>query len=167
MPHFLPLLPFSAFFSFLPTGLPVSHPRRAARLGGSGSAPREEAQATGQARGAEAAKAGAPTPGQGRARAGRVAGRRTRGGRARLAREPLARPGGRGRSVLAPAASSPHLWVGSAASGDCSKMADSLLRGEAETVQFAPLWLGWRWWRASSSSHCSRREQCCEPGSWD
>ena len=58
--HFLPLLPFSAFFSFLPTGLPVSHPRRAAGLeaearlrGGGGARP------AGQARGAEPRKRGA------------------------------------------------------------------------------------------------------------
>lgn len=57
-------------------------------------------------------------------------------------------PGGRGRSVLAPAASSPHLWVGSAAWGRPVQDGGGLLRGEeAETVQFAPLWLGWRWWR--------------------
>lgn len=61
---------------------------------------------------------------------------------------PWRAPGGRGRSVLAPAASSPHLWVGSAAWGRLFQDGGGLLRGEeAETVQFAPLWLGWRWWR--------------------
>lgn len=50
--------------------------------------------------------------------------------------------------MLAPAVSSPHLWVGSAAWGRLFQDGGGLLWGEeAETVQFAPLRLGRRWWR--------------------
>lgn len=106
------------------------------------------ASPAGQALRCRAAKARGARRLEGARRAAAWPGGRTgSGARARPA-SPWRAPGGRGRSVLAPAASSPHLWVGSAAWGRLFQDGGGLLRGEeAETVQFAPLWLGWRWWR--------------------
>lgn len=158
-PRTSPLLPFGPTlrfllllsFSLLSTGLRVFHPPRAAgrkaeaRLGRGGGG----ARPAGQARGAESRKRGARA--RAGARAGWPRGRAARAGERRARAWPASpwrAPGGRGRSVLAPAASSPHLWVGSAAWGRLFQDGGGLLRGEeAETVQFAPLWLGWRWWR--------------------
>lgn len=147
LPPFAPILRFLLFPSYWASRLSSSEGREAR---GSGSAPRRRRrEAGGTGARCRAAKARGARRGGGARGLAAWPGGRTRERRARAwPASPWRAPGGRGRSVLAPAASSPHLWVGSAAWGRLFQDGGGLLRGEeAETVQFAPLWLGWRWWR--------------------
>lgn len=159
--HFLPLLPFSAFFSFLPTGLPVSHPRRAARLeaqarlrGGGGARP------AGQARGAEPRKRGARAGAGARAGwpRGRAAGPGS-GARARGPRAPGAPPAA-GAAACSPPPPA-RLTYGSEAlrGGDCSKMAAGCCGVKKQKLSSSPPSGSGGGGGASSSSHCSGESQ--------